>query len=64
MKVHGVTGGHDILTPDAILFREKCKSVGVDRGWLEWISRCTAFQLLLLTACLRVYEGNIGSLMY
>ena len=35
VKVHGVTRGHDILTPDAILFREKCKIVGIDGEWLE-----------------------------
>lgn len=34
--VDGVTGGHDILAPDALLFRQKCAKAGVKGEWLEW----------------------------
>ncbi|KAF2170800.1 hypothetical protein M409DRAFT_51056 [Zasmidium cellare ATCC 36951] len=36
VPVHGMTGGWDILGPDAILFREACAKAGVRGEWLEW----------------------------
>ncbi|KAK4501456.1 hypothetical protein PRZ48_007265 [Zasmidium cellare] len=36
VPVHGLTGGYDILGPDAVLFREKCRNAGVQGEWLEW----------------------------
>jgi acetyl esterase/lipase len=35
VKVHGVTGGYDILSPDGILFRDKCSDAGVAGSWLH-----------------------------
>ena len=45
MKVHSVTGGHDILTSDTILFREKCKTAGIDGEWLEWNKQIHCFPI-------------------
>jgi acetyl esterase/lipase len=36
VQVHGVTGGYDILTPDALLFRERLVEAGVGGNWLHW----------------------------
>lgn len=36
VQIHGVTGGYDILSPDAELFREKCERAGVKGEWLAW----------------------------
>lgn len=36
VKVHGVTGGYDILTPDALLFRDRLVEAGVGGSWLHW----------------------------
>ncbi|TKA79904.1 hypothetical protein B0A49_01106 [Cryomyces minteri] len=36
VRVHGVTGSYDILAPDVILFREKCRAMGVEGEWLDW----------------------------
>ncbi|TKA62671.1 hypothetical protein B0A49_12766 [Cryomyces minteri] len=36
VRVHGVTGSYDILAPDAILCREKCRAMGVEGEWLDW----------------------------
>ncbi|KAK6440827.1 hypothetical protein LTR95_002954 [Oleoguttula sp. CCFEE 5521] len=36
VQIHGLTGGYDILYPDAVLFREKCEKAGVQGEWLHW----------------------------
>jgi acetyl esterase/lipase len=36
VQVHGLTGGYDILTPDALLFRERLIEAGVGGSWLHW----------------------------
>ncbi|KAM0707935.1 hypothetical protein Q7P35_004584 [Cladosporium inversicolor] len=36
VQVHGVTGGYDILTPDALLFRDRLVEAGVGGSWLHW----------------------------
>ncbi|KAF1996987.1 alpha/beta-hydrolase [Amniculicola lignicola CBS 123094] len=45
VHVHGVTGGHDILGPDAIVFRKKCEEAGVKGEWLEWEKQMHCFVL-------------------
>lgn len=45
VKVHGVVGRYDILSPDAILFREKCNQAGVRGEWLEWQKQMHVFPL-------------------
>ncbi|EME42989.1 hypothetical protein DOTSEDRAFT_53931 [Dothistroma septosporum NZE10] len=46
VKIHGVTGGYDILCPDAILFRKKCDEAGVDGEWLHWDKQMHVFPLV------------------
>jgi acetyl esterase/lipase len=36
IRVHGVTGGYDILGPDGIVFRDLCANHGVVGEWLHW----------------------------
>ena len=43
--VHGVVGGYDVLTPDALLFREKLVKEGVKGRWLEWERQMHCFIL-------------------
>ena len=45
VKVHGVTGGYDMLTPDALLFRAKCQQAGVEGEWLHWDKQMHCFPL-------------------
>ncbi|KAF2717502.1 alpha/beta-hydrolase [Polychaeton citri CBS 116435] len=45
VKVHGVTGTYDILAPDAILFREKCRAAGIGGEWLSWDKQMHCFPL-------------------
>ncbi|KAL8969061.1 MAG: hypothetical protein Q9183_002171 [Haloplaca sp. 2 TL-2023] len=45
VKVHGVTGGFDLMTPDATLFQQRCKDSGVDGEWLEWDKQMHCFPL-------------------
>ncbi|GAB7360620.1 hypothetical protein MBLNU230_g0500t1 [Neophaeotheca triangularis] len=45
VKVHGLTGGYDILSPDAVLFREKCRNAGIEGEWLEWDKQMHCFPL-------------------
>ena len=35
MSVHGIVGGSDVLSLDALLFRDKCEVVGVPRERME-----------------------------
>ncbi|KAM5344301.1 hypothetical protein ACJ41O_012838 [Fusarium nematophilum] len=45
VKVHGVTGSRDVLTPEAIDFRERCKKEGVEGEWLAWEGQMHCFPL-------------------
>jgi len=45
VKVHGVTGGYDILTPDGVLFRERLAGAGVEGNWLHWEKQMHVFPL-------------------
>jgi acetyl esterase/lipase len=45
VKVHGVTGGYDILAPDAVMFRNKCEEAEVEGEWLEWEKQMHCFVL-------------------
>lgn len=45
VKVHGVVAGYDILSPDARLFRDKCKEAGVAGEWLDWDKQMHVFPL-------------------
>lgn len=45
IKVYGVTGGYDVLTPDALVFRDRCIDAGVAGEWLEWDKQMHCFPL-------------------
>lgn len=45
VRVHGMTGGYDILGPDGVLFREKCNDAGVVGEWLHWEKQMHCFPL-------------------
>lgn len=47
IKVLGVTGGADVLTPDALVFLEKCTEAGVRGRWLHWEKQMHCFPLAL-----------------
>lgn len=57
IKVHGVTGGYDILAPDAVAFRKKCEENGVSGEWLEWEQQMHCF---VLTWPYGLREGREG----
>lgn len=44
-RVHGVTAGHDILTPDALKLRAKLEELGVEGKWLHWERQMHGFPL-------------------
>ncbi|KAK3712134.1 hypothetical protein LTR37_009225 [Vermiconidia calcicola] len=45
VRVHGIVGSYDILSPDAVLFRDKCKAAGVRGEWLHWEKQMHCFAL-------------------
>jgi acetyl esterase/lipase len=45
VKVHGVIGSYDILSPDAIKFRDRCAAEGVRGCWLQWDKQIHCFPL-------------------
>ena len=45
VKVHGVTGGYDILTPDTLLFQEMCRKVAIEGEWLIWEGQMHCFPI-------------------
>ena len=57
INVHGVTAGHDLLTPDALLFRDKLSQLGVVGQWLEWDKQIHCFPL---TFSYGIREGVAG----
>jgi acetyl esterase/lipase len=57
IRVHGVTGGYDILAPDSIIFRNKCEEVRVTGQWLEWEKQMHCF---VLTWPYGLREGREG----
>ena len=48
IKVIGVTGGYDILSPDALRFRVKCEKSGVQGAWLHWEKQMHCFPLTFM----------------
>ncbi|OCL14362.1 alpha/beta-hydrolase [Glonium stellatum] len=55
VKVHGIIGGYDILSPDAVKFRDKCAQEGVYGRWLEWDKQMHCF---ILTWSYGIPEAN------
>jgi acetyl esterase/lipase len=44
-RLHGLVGTHDILSPDALLFKERCEQAGVCGEWLLWEGQMHCFVL-------------------
>ena len=57
IKIFAVTGGSDILTPDALLFRDKCVDVGVQGEWLHWEGQMHCFPLAFMYGLRESREG-------
>ncbi|RMZ68091.1 esterase lipase [Pyrenophora seminiperda CCB06] len=47
IKVHGITAGFDVLSPDGIIFRTKCAEAGVEGQWVHWEKQMHCFILTL-----------------
>lgn len=48
VRLVGVTGGHDILTPAALRFRDECVGRGVSGAWLHWEGQMHCFPLAFM----------------
>jgi len=57
IKVDGVTAGFDILTPDAILFRDRLAEFDVSGDWLHWEKQMHCFPIMFPY---HVHEGVAG----
>lgn len=65
VRLIGVTGGHDILTPAALVFRDACAGEGVDGAWLHWEGQMHCFPLAFmygLPEAVRAKEWVVGQL--
>ena len=58
VKVHGVMGGYDILTPDTLLFRERCVEVGIEGEWLMWEGQMHCFPVAFRYGLRESVEGT------
>lgn len=58
VKIHGVTGRYDILSPDAILFREKCNQASIEGEWLDWEKQIHVFVLIFRYGLREGREGK------
>ncbi|KAL6706317.1 hypothetical protein ACN47E_005607 [Coniothyrium glycines] len=45
IKVHGITAGCDVLSPDGIIFRDRCAKEGVEGEWVHWENQMHCFLL-------------------
>ncbi|KAK2609784.1 hypothetical protein N8I77_003268 [Diaporthe amygdali] len=48
VRLIGVTGGYDILTPAALGFRDACAAQGVGGAWLHWERQMHCFPLAFM----------------
>ncbi|KAF2852016.1 alpha/beta-hydrolase [Plenodomus tracheiphilus IPT5] len=47
VKVHGITAGCDVLSPDGVRFRDRCAEEGVKGEWVHWENQMHCFVLML-----------------
>ncbi|KAF1847909.1 alpha/beta-hydrolase [Cucurbitaria berberidis CBS 394.84] len=47
INVHGITAGCDVLSPDGILFRDRCAKEGVKGQWAHWENQMHCFILTM-----------------
>ena len=48
IRLFGVTAGYDILSPDALSFRDRCEEAGVTGEWLHWERQMHCFPLAFM----------------
>ncbi|KAF1346293.1 alpha/beta hydrolase fold-domain-containing protein [Delphinella strobiligena] len=58
VKVFGITGGYDVLTPPALEFKEKCNEKGVEGEWLHWEGQMHCFPLAWVYGLKESREGK------
>lgn len=58
VKVYGITGGYDVLTPPALKFKEKCNEKGVEGEWLHWEGQMHCFPLAWVYGLKESKEGK------
>ncbi|KAI8933198.1 hypothetical protein NX059_009835 [Plenodomus lindquistii] len=46
IKVHGITAGCDVLSPDGVHFRDRCAEEGVTGEWVHWENQMHCFVLM------------------
>jgi acetyl esterase/lipase len=46
VKIHGVIGTWDVLSVEAIAFRDRCSEQGIEGEWLEWEGQMHCFPLV------------------
>jgi acetyl esterase/lipase len=47
IKVHGITAGCDVLSPDGVIFRNMCAEAGVNGEWVHWEKQMHCFVLTM-----------------
>lgn len=45
VRVYGITGSYDVLTPPTDKFRDRCEQAGVEGEWLDWAGQMHCFPL-------------------
>lgn len=58
VKVYGITGGYDVLTPPALKFTEMCNEKGVEGDWLHWEGQMHCFPLAWVYGLKESREGK------
>ena len=61
VKVHGVIGTHDVLSPDALLFMRRCEDSGVEGSWLIWEGQMHCFPLAAGKGPFGISEAKQGT---
>lgn len=46
IKVHGITAGCDVLSPDGVRFRDRCAEEDVKGEWVHWENQMHCFVLM------------------
>lgn len=58
VKIHGVTGGYDILTPDTFFFRQRCEAARICGEWLEWEKQMHCFPIAFAYGLPEIVKGK------
>ncbi|KAK7452582.1 hypothetical protein Landi51_04470 [Colletotrichum acutatum] len=58
VHIYGVTGSYDVLAPEAVAFRNKCREHGVSGEWLSWERQMHCFPLMFKYGLKEGKEGT------